>query len=98
MFELLFLKQDHQMTVISSKLLLCKMKKHLEILINVYIYNFCFITPCPAVLGLVAVYYCYYYLLCFDLDSRSNNGPSQQENLISQLTTKNHYISSFYEH
>lgn len=29
MFELLFLKQDHQMTVISSKLLLCKMKKNI---------------------------------------------------------------------
>lgn len=53
-------------------------------------------------LGLVAVYYSYYYLLWFDLDSQSNNAPSQQENLISQLRAKKnktkHYISTFYRH
>lgn len=52
-------------------------------------------------LRLVAVYYSYYYLLWFDLYSQSNNAPSQQENLISQLRTKKtkqHYISSFYRH
>lgn len=58
-------------------------------LINDYIYNFCFFLPGPpcTVLGLVAVYDCCYYLLWFDLDSQSNNAPSQQENLISQLRT-----------
>lgn len=46
-------------------------------------------------LGLVAVYYSH-YLLWFDLDSQSNNAPSQQENLISQLRAKKQNKTTLY--
>lgn len=69
-------------------------------LINDYIYNSASFLQVP---HNASIYHSYYCLLWFDLDFQSNNAPSQQENLISQLRAKNqtktkHYISSSYRH